>query len=346
MVDAAEICARMGGNPIWYILFALCRKTDGVLLERCRRGGEFEYVSIDSTAKHTLPLIGQVNRNKLKKLKRNQASPYADPYRAVNIVRGATGAPLLIGPMFSESVDATGVLYADKFTLNQREAVKYMALDRTNALVVSTMRKVFPSLKGCALGPMHIAMAVEVPTWERKNALSTRLQKIVAKFSPTSRGSASNGDFYDGGELLLERGEQMIRTFLPLEKISQKDSIKQLEEIDSSTGFESRSEFCTYVARLIRAYPEIASKRGRMRKTAGDLLTAACGAGDIERYLNNERIRRAISQRASEFMAVGATGSEALGAELKKWFGRIAQLHAPILKLKLRIFHMAKLSAL
>ena len=120
-------------------------KQMAALLERCRRGGECEYGSIDSTAKPNLPLTGQVNRNKLRAIKRNQASPYADQYRAVIIVRWATGPPQLIAPTFSESAVATGVLYSDRFNLNQREAVKYMDLARkTRSLSVSTMRKVSP----------------------------------------------------------------------------------------------------------------------------------------------------------------------------------------------------------
>ena len=82
-----------------------------------------------------------------------------------------------------------------------------------------------------------------------------------------------------------------------------------------------------------------------MRKSASELPTSACGAGNIERYLNNERIRRAIRPKLSEFMAVGATGSEALNAEIKKRLGGIVLLRAPILKMKLRIFHLAKLNA-
>ena len=41
----------------------------------------------------------------------------------------------------------------------------------------------------------------------------------------------------------------------------------------------------------------------------------------------------------------GATGSEALNAELKHWFVGINHLHATIMKLKLRVFHLSKLLA-
>ena len=52
-----------------------------------------------------------------------------------------------------------------------------------------------------------------------------------------------------------------------------------------------------------------------------------------------------VSPKIAPFIAVGTTGSEAINAELKLWFRGIFQMHGPILKLKLRIFQVAKLSA-
>ena len=65
----------------------------------------------------------------------------------------------------------------------------------------------------------------------------------------------------------------------------------------------------------------------------------------VDWYLENERIRRPISRGLLEFMAFGATGSEAVNAELKSWFGRVVNIHAPIISLELRIFHFCKLDS-
>ena len=65
----------------------------------------------------------------------------------------------------------------------------------------------------------------------------------------------------------------------------------------------------------------------------------------VERYLNNERIHRRIIKAILEFMAFGTTGPQAVNAEIKARFGRIVSTHAPILRMKLRIFHVCKLSA-
>ena len=74
-------------------------------------------------------------------------------------------------------------------------------------------------------------------------------------------------------------------------------------------------------------------------------LYSACVPKTVDRYLINERIRRRIGKDLLESMAIGATGSAAPDAQKKSWFGRVMHLHAPILRLELRIFHVSKLMA-
>ena len=76
-----------------------------------------------------------------------------------------------------------------------------------------------------------------------------------------------------------------------------------------------------------------------------DHLYSECAPKTAEWYLGSERIRRRISKELLEFMAVGTTGPDAVNAELKAWFGRIVSIHAPILRMKLRIFRVCRLSA-
>ena len=96
---------------------------------------------------------------------------------------------------------------------------------------------------------------------------------------------------------------------------------------------------------LVAAHPDLARKKGRTSKTISQVLRSSCDAGTVEWYLNNERMRRMVSPNVAPFIAVGTTGSEAINAELKLWFRGIFQMHGPILRLKLRIFQIAKLSA-
>ena len=61
--------------------------------------------------------------------------------------------------------------------------------------------------------------------------------------------------------------------------------------------------------------------------------------------MNNERIRRSIRRDMGACVAFGATWSEAANRELNGRFGRIMHLHAPTMRLKLRIFRISKLIA-
>ena len=62
-------------------------------------------------------------------------------------------------------------------------------------------------------------------------------------------------------------------------------------------------------------------------------------------YLNNARIRRPIIKDLLKFMAFGTSGPEAVRAELKAWYGRVVNIRAPIISLKLRIIHVCTLTA-
>ena len=66
--------------------------------------------------------------------------------------------------MCSENVLASAVLYNQRFIKEQRESVKYIASGKTSGLLVATMRRIFPSLAGCALDPVHLSMAAEKAT--------------------------------------------------------------------------------------------------------------------------------------------------------------------------------------
>ena len=92
-------------------------------------------------------------------------------------------------------------MYAKRFTEQQRISVRFISADKTSGLLVATMRQVFPGLIGCALDPVHLAMAVEQPAWGKRNRISCALRPIMAKFTPEIYGKAADGAFYDGSDI-------------------------------------------------------------------------------------------------------------------------------------------------
>ena len=126
---------------------------------------------------------------------------------------------------------------------------------------------------------------------------------------------------------------------------SEKAALKEPAVADTSKGFSPRREFRRTLRALVAAYPIKAGMTTMYNRYVWGHLYAASPPKTAEWYLNNERIRRIIRKDLLEFMAFGTTGSEAVNSEIKAWFGRIVNIHAPILRLKLRIFHAAKLMA-
>ena len=236
-------------------------------------------------------------------------------------------------------------MYAKRFTEQQRSSVKFIPADKTSGLLVATMRQVFPELIGCALDPVHLAMAVEQPTWEKRNRISCALRSIMAKFTPEIYGKAADGSFYDGSDICRTSSEDRIKSAFSDNSISQEYAMARLKNISPGRGFDARSEFMALLRYLVAAHPDLAKKKGRTSKSISQLLKSSCDASTAEWYLNNERMRRMVSPKLAPFIAVGTTGSEAINAEIKQWPRGIFQIHGPIMKLKLRIFQIAKLSA-
>ena len=316
------------------------------LLGKCLSNGEYTHLTVDSTVKPTLPLLGQAGHNRMKKKKLSQAVPYVEQLHAVHIVRGSRGSVLLVEPMFSENIEATAIVYMGKFSTTMRDSVRYLCADKTNIFLQAMMRQVFRNLRGCALDPMHLAFALEAASWGKKTDISTYVRKIIAKFSPARYGDAvRKGGFYEGEPIPSMTDDKKMRAKIFKKNTDRKSAIGKLDRIDSSVGFKNRQEYRDYIVSAAHAFPESVRKKTRSQRSVGELLCASCNAETIEWHINNERIRKEIDPSILEFMAVGTTGSEALNAELKHWFVGINHLHATTMRLKLRVFHISKLLA-
>ena len=192
---------------------------------------------------------------------------------------------------------------------------------------------------------MHLAFALEAASRGKQTDISTYVGKILAKFPPTRYGEAARtGGFYVGGPIQVTAEDKKMRAKI-FKNPNRKSTITKLIKIDRSGGFKNRQEYSDYIVTAANAYPESFRKKTRSQRSVGGLLCASCNAETIERHINNERIRKEIDPPILAYMAVGATGSEALGAELKHWFVGINHLHAPIVRLKLRVSHLSKLLA-
>ena len=167
----------------------------------------------------------------------------------------------------------------------------------------------------------------------------------MAKFPPKGKKKfgASPGPFFHGEAIEATSAELSARRMIPSGRFSKKKAVLRLALLEPNKGYSSRREFCWDIASIVAAYPELARKGTRSRKTVSHHIYLRTDPKNIERYLNDERIRRSINPECVEFLAVGTTGVEGLNAEIRHWFNGIVETHAPILRLKLRIFAIGKL---
>ena len=201
-------------------------------LEKARRGGEFETLTVDSTVKPTFPLVGQIGQNTKMSRKKLQAVPFQDQLHAIHVVRGSSGSVLLINPMFSESLQAAAVLYTDRFSMEQRSAVRFFVADKVGPLLRETTKTVFPKIRCCALDPLHLAFATEQSTWKinKTNELHWNIRRILAKFNPSKRGHACSGDFYQGEPIVATKRERIARGRILHPPTSNKKAISELKK--------------------------------------------------------------------------------------------------------------------
>ena len=178
-----------------------------------------------------------------------------------------------------------------------------------------------------------------------KSELSISLRKVLSKFNPVYYGEAASGNFYNGEPVGPTPSELDYRADVIFQtKCAVKDR-RRIHSVNCEEGLRSRAEFCMYMADLVVAYPELSSKRTNASRAVWEHLYAACEPSKIEWYLNNERIRMAISPHLVAHMAFGTTGSEALNSEVNRWFSHINQMRATVLMLKLRVFQLCNLAA-
>ena len=151
-------------------------------------------------------------------------------------------------------------MYVKRFTEKQRNGVKFISTDKKSGLLVATMRQVLPGLIGRALDPVHLSMAVEQPTWEKRNRITRAPRSILAKSAPTIYGKADNGAFYDGSDLCRTSEEDRSGNAFSADTISQEYDMDRLKSISPGRGFGKRGEFMMFLRYLVAAHPDLARK--------------------------------------------------------------------------------------
>ena len=161
---------------------------------------EWHYVSMDATMKICLKLKGQKPHRLSKDLR--DAAPFGDDFawRRLLIVRGRTGAVLLLWSLQDESASRIVEALFTNFTQAQLAAIVHIASDSPSEQIFTELRVICPSLQSLMLDPIHLAIVYEYGFWNKRSAGSKQLRRILSKCSAVdAQGGASHlGSYYDG----------------------------------------------------------------------------------------------------------------------------------------------------
>ena len=261
--------------------------------------------------------------------------------------RGRTNAVLMLTAVSSEETSVLVDALAAHLPAGGLQQVKYLSVDNPSAKLWHHVRRRCPNLQILALDPVHLAMTCEFASSRKRTASSTILRTILQKFSACSHTCTpcSWGPIFTGDKFRpLTREEEQAR--LQIEDRSMRISIaeKILSQLDATVPFFERIEWIRSLAALaaVRRSEVECVVPGPNRKMFELLHTAAAGPR-TEWYLNNLRMRRAISPSRLSLVPVGTTSNEALHHEINNWFRETQKLHKTTLELKLSIMSFGKL---
>ena len=98
-------------------------------LHQCYVAGEFQTLSIDSTYRMMMALLGQTSYRASKAKKASQAIPAVDMVHALCTIRGKTGAVLRLCPLHSENSENIANMLSDVFSSIQLHQVLHVITD-------------------------------------------------------------------------------------------------------------------------------------------------------------------------------------------------------------------------
>ena len=175
---------------------------EGVVRSRidlCRRGCEFDNLTLDYTGEKNIRLLGSPATLKNETAEKasgtlSRPSPRSTYLSWVVRERAPFG-----GIKYSQMESAMRARFTWRNPPRVRDAeVKYIALDTSSPRKYAKFRGAFPLLVCCALGPVHLAIAVGQFTSAYTSELAISVRQVLSKFSPVENGAAAAGTFYNG----------------------------------------------------------------------------------------------------------------------------------------------------
>lgn len=323
------------------------RRQHRLLMTECEDHGEFASLSVDGTMKITMKVLGQAPFNRVG------GTALEDPERAglyrVVTVRGITAGVVAIEATFDESADSVVRLLTNVLTDSQLRQVQHVAVDNASPLLWHRLRDCMPSLRLLSLDPTHLAMQYEACTGGVRTVGSCYLRVGMNRFTRVAAGLQEDswGPAFDGRAIVNTPMEEVYLNHIRRGDLSDTQSRKMLTAClsDAEQPWLTRLDFIKFLAAVSSCFPE----EMRRKTAAGSTLRAsfayAAAPTRCEWYFNTQRFHHSLSRASLEKFPSGTASNESLHAELNRWFRPVTGIHRQTLRIRLRIFQLAKMLA-
>ena len=148
---------------------------------------------------------------------------------------------LLLHPLQGEASEQVVAGLVDNFTEAQLKQVRHVAYDSPSEKLYGEMLGICPNMQSLMLDPVHIAIVYEYGFWNKRNAGSKQLRRILQKFNCFGQNMAAGqlGSYYNGSmSRPLQMQENKYREMIL-------DFSMEDHEVDATlTGLQPNVTFC------------------------------------------------------------------------------------------------------
>ena len=326
----SELCFLVPAlNDVWNAIYRAGLALTAGYKKHCVDQLSFRVVSLDSSYKYTLSVVGQ-NRHGGQG---GEKDPSA--LRCVHVMM-AQQVPFSCKPGYAEGVPELAAFMKNSTTPSQRRETEIALFDTPYAWPLEKARRVFPNLKCVGGDPMHACIDLE----KYVNAgcgLAKDFRKVILKFNtePTPRFKAQR--YFDIGVDTVETAP-LGGTSPSLLKAAY-NRLQQKAYRDKP--YLSYKQYCADIQAIKHHHGNICSRRLRGSKgdkTVGDAMSKYM---DMKRffYYQNIIIYRAKSGESCQF---GTTPNEAVMFQLKTYNANVLSSTRERCKLTLDLFSFGK----
>lgn len=172
---------------------------------------EMECLSIDTTMKIAMTLMGQAHWRADHSTKQKAVVPEVESIRRVLTVRGRTGGVITMTSYKQDDNTDTERICScltAALPLRARQLVRFVSSDLASGLLWRSLQGIFPNLEALCLDPVHLPIVYEYSTWKKRSPGSRFLRMIMNKFNkrdstldPAIWGDVQTGDDAKDGEM-------------------------------------------------------------------------------------------------------------------------------------------------